>query len=103
MGPPVPDDHLYKVVEALEKVSKEVGKSVPQVAINWLLQRPTVATVILGARNGAQLRDNLGCVGWNLQPQQMAGLDAASATMHPFIRIGISGTSWSAIRFPTEN
>lgn len=80
VGPPVADEHLWRVVDALEAVAKEVGKSVPQVAINWLLQRPTVSTVIIGARNEAQLRDNLGVVGWNLTKEQVAALDAASAT-----------------------
>jgi aryl-alcohol dehydrogenase-like predicted oxidoreductase len=78
MGPPIPDEHLFKVVEALDAVAKEVGKTVPQVALNWLLQRPTVSTVIIGARNEAQLRDNLGAIGWRLTAQQVAQLDTAS-------------------------
>ena len=65
MGPPVDDEHLYRVVDALDAVAKETGKTIPQIALNWLLQRPTVATVVLGARNEAQLRDNLGAVGWS--------------------------------------
>jgi aryl-alcohol dehydrogenase-like predicted oxidoreductase len=60
-------------------VAKETGKTVPQVALNWLLQRPTVSSVIIGARDQAQLKDNLGAVGWNLTPEQVAKLDAASA------------------------
>jgi aryl-alcohol dehydrogenase-like predicted oxidoreductase len=79
-GPPVADDHLYRVVDALDAVAKETGKSIPQVALNWLLQRPTVATVIIGARNEEQLRQNLGAVGWSLTPEQVGKLDAASAT-----------------------
>ena len=78
-GPPVNDDYLYKVVDALDEVAKETGKTVAQVALNWLLQRPTVANVIIGARNEEQLRQNLGAVGWNLTPTQVAKLDAASA------------------------
>ena len=70
---------VYKVVDALDEVAKETGKTVPQIALNWLLQRPTVANVIIGARNEEQLRQNLGAVGWNLTPQQVAKLDAASA------------------------
>jgi aryl-alcohol dehydrogenase-like predicted oxidoreductase len=80
MGPPVPDEYVYKVVDALDEVARETGKSVPQIALNWLLQRPTVANVIIGARNEEQLRQNLGAVGWNLTPEQVARLDAASAT-----------------------
>jgi aryl-alcohol dehydrogenase-like predicted oxidoreductase len=80
MGPQVPDELLYRVVDALDEVAKETSKTVPQIALNWLLQRPTVSNVIMGARNEEQLRQNLGAVGWNLTPAQVAKLDAASAT-----------------------
>ncbi|MFL6350337.1 MAG: aldo/keto reductase [Bryobacteraceae bacterium] len=79
-GPPVPDELLYRVVDAIESIAKETGKTVPQIALNWLLQRPTVASVIIGARNEQQLRDNLGATGWNLTADQVAKLDAASTT-----------------------
>jgi aryl-alcohol dehydrogenase-like predicted oxidoreductase len=79
-APPVDDEYLYRVVEALEQVSAEAEKSVTQVALNWLLRRPSVANVIIGARNEEQLRQNLGAVGWSLTPAQVATLDAASAT-----------------------
>jgi aryl-alcohol dehydrogenase-like predicted oxidoreductase len=79
-GPPVSDELVYKVVDALDEIAKETGKTVPQIALNWLLQRPTVSNVIMGARNEEQLRQNLGAVGWNLTPAQVARLDAASAT-----------------------
>jgi aryl-alcohol dehydrogenase-like predicted oxidoreductase len=78
LGPQVSDEHLYKVVDALDAVAKETGKSVPQVALNWLLQRPSISTVIFGARNEEQLRQNLGAAGWNLSAEQVAKLDAAS-------------------------
>jgi aryl-alcohol dehydrogenase-like predicted oxidoreductase len=77
-GPPVADEHLFKVVDALDEVAKEAEKTVPQVALNWLLQRPTVASVIIGARNEQQLRQNLGAAGWTLSPEQLAKLDRAS-------------------------
>jgi aryl-alcohol dehydrogenase-like predicted oxidoreductase len=80
MGPPVPDEYLYRVVDALDAVARATGRSVPQVAINWVLQRPSVANVIIGARNEAQLRENLDAVGWSLTTAQIAVLDAASAT-----------------------
>jgi aryl-alcohol dehydrogenase-like predicted oxidoreductase len=83
-APPVDEERLYRVVDALESVAAETGKSVPQVAINWLLQRPTVSSVLIGARNEAQLIDNLGAVGWNLTPVQVATLDAASAVVPPY-------------------
>ena len=79
-GPPVPIEHVYKVVDALDEVAKETGKTVAQISLNWLLQRPSVATIIVGARNAEQLRQNLGAVGWNLTKEQIAKLDAASAT-----------------------
>jgi aryl-alcohol dehydrogenase-like predicted oxidoreductase len=77
-GPPVADEYLYKVVDALDQLAKETGKSIAQVALNWLLQRPTISTVIIGARNEEQLRQNLAAAGWSLSPGQMAALDRAS-------------------------
>ena len=78
MGPQVSDEHLYKVVDALDGIAAETGKTVPQIALNWLLQRPSVSTVIIGARDEKQLRDNLGSLGWTLTAEQIAKLDAAS-------------------------
>ena len=79
IGPPLEDEYVYKVVDALDAVAGETGRSVPQVALNWLLQRPTVSSVIIGARNEEQLRQNLGAVGWALTAEQVARLDEASA------------------------
>jgi aryl-alcohol dehydrogenase-like predicted oxidoreductase len=79
MGPQMDDEYLYKVVDALDKIAAETGKSVPQVALNWVLQRPTVSSVIIGARNEEQLRQNLDARGWNLTAEQIAELDKASA------------------------
>jgi aryl-alcohol dehydrogenase-like predicted oxidoreductase len=81
-GPLVEDEYLFTVVEALEQVAEETGKTIPQVALNWLLQRPTVANIVVGARNEEQLKANLGAIGWNLTKEQVATLDAASA-LHP--------------------
>jgi aryl-alcohol dehydrogenase-like predicted oxidoreductase len=78
MGPQVADEYVYRVVDALDIVAKETGKTIPQIALNWLLQRPTVANIIIGARTEEQLRQNLGAVGWNLSKEQVAALDAAS-------------------------
>jgi aryl-alcohol dehydrogenase-like predicted oxidoreductase len=83
-GPQVEDEYLYKVVDALDEVAHEVDKSVAQVALNWLLRRPSVANVIIGARNEEQLRQNIGAVGWSLTPEQVARLDAASAVQKPY-------------------
>ncbi|MCY0934175.1 aldo/keto reductase [Streptomyces sp. H34-S4] len=83
-GPPVEDEHLYRVVDALDEIARETGRAVPQIALRWLLQRPTVSSVIIGARNEEQLRQNLGAVGWTLTPEQMAKLDAASHRPAPY-------------------
>jgi aryl-alcohol dehydrogenase-like predicted oxidoreductase len=80
IGPQIPEEYLFKVVDALDVVSQETGKTIPQVALNWLLQRPSVSTIIIGARDEAQLRENLGAVGWSLSPEQMRQLDQASET-----------------------
>lgn len=77
-GPQVDQEYLYDVVDALDEVAQEVGKTIPQVALNWLLQRPTVANIVIGARNEEQLKQNLGAIGWNLTNEQVAKLDAAS-------------------------
>jgi len=77
-GPQVADEVLYSVVDALDQVATETGKTVPQVALNWLLQRPTVSSIILGARNEQQLRQNLGAAGWNLTKEQVETLEKAS-------------------------
>ena len=83
-GPPIPDERVYTVVEAIDQVARETGKTVPQIALNWVLQRPTVATVVIGARNEEQLVQNLGAVGWSLSAEQMERLDAASVQTPPY-------------------
>lgn len=75
---PFENEKLYKIVDALDEVAQETGKTVAQVALNWVVQRPTVSTIVVGARNEEQLRQNLGAIGWNLTAPQMAKLNAAS-------------------------
>lgn len=77
-GPAYPEERLFKIVEALDVIAEETGKTIPQIALNWLLRRPTVSTVIIGARNEEQLIANIGAVGWALTAEQVAALDAAS-------------------------
>jgi len=77
-GPQVPQEYLYRVVDCLDAVAKEAGRSIAQVALNWLLQRPSIATLIIGARNEEQLKQNIGAEGWKLAPEQISRLDAAS-------------------------
>ena len=72
------EERLFKIVDALDALSGETGKTISQIALNWLLQRPTVSSVIMGARNEEQLKQNVGAVGWKLTPQQIATLDAVS-------------------------
>lgn len=84
VGPQIDDEYLYKVVDALDAIAEETGKSVPQIALNWLLQRPSVSTIIVGARNEEQLRQNLGAVGWNLTPEQVEKLEEASKVQLPY-------------------
>lgn len=83
-GPPVDDEVLYDVVDVLDDLAAETGRTVPQIALNWLLTRPTVATVMIGARNEEQLRQNLGAIGWTLEADQIARLDKASAVTPPY-------------------
>lgn len=83
-GPAISDERLFDIVDVLDAIAEETGRSVPQLAINWLLQRPTVSTVLIGARDEAQLRQNLGAVGWSLTPEQRARLDAVSAVEPPY-------------------
>ncbi|MHC9294287.1 aldo/keto reductase [Mycobacterium sp. LTG2003] len=83
-GPPVDDELLYGVVDVLDAIAAETGKTIPQVALNWLLRRPTVSSVIVGARDERQLRDNLGAVGWQLDADQVSRLDAASRREAPY-------------------
>ena len=77
---------LYRTVDVLDELAAETGKTLSQIALNWVLQRPTVSTVIFGARNEAQLRENFGAVGWSLEPGQISRLDAASsvAPIYPY-------------------
>ncbi len=83
-GPPLEDEYVYRVVDALDAVASECGKSVPQIALNWLLQRPTITSVIIGARDENQLRQNLAAADWKLAPEQIAALDAASEKVPPY-------------------
>ena len=77
-APPVADEHLYNVIQVLDQVAAETGKSVSQIAINWLLQNSTVSNIIIGARNEKQLLENLDATGWNLSPEHLLKLDAVS-------------------------
>jgi aryl-alcohol dehydrogenase-like predicted oxidoreductase len=83
-GPPVDDEHLYRIVDELDAIAAETGRAVPQIALNWLMHRPTVASVVIGARDEAQLRQNLGAAGWRLDPEQVARLDRVSGKPAPY-------------------
>ena len=81
IAPKADDEILYRVVDVLDEIAGETGKLIPQIALNWLLQRPTVSTLIIGARTEQQLEENLGAVGWALSAEHVARLDAASAKL----------------------
>jgi aryl-alcohol dehydrogenase-like predicted oxidoreductase len=94
--PPVADELFYDVMDVLDTIAAETGKSVPQIALNWVLGRPSVATVIIGARNAKQLRDNLGAIGWTLTSDQITRLDAVSRTPPPY-------PNWHQAGFSSRN
>ena len=75
---PNADEFLFNVVEVMEKISEEIGKSIPQIAINWLLQNNSVSNIIVGARNEKQLLSNIDSVGWNLSEEHLKELDEIS-------------------------
>jgi len=90
-GSPIPaavvnDEVLYNAVDVLEEIAAETGKTIAQIAINWVLQRPTVSSIIIGARNEEQLKQNFGAVGWHLTTEQLQRLDNASdiPTVYPY-------------------
>ena len=83
--PPVPDrEKLYDIVEAAAGVADGHGVSVAQVALAWLLRRPAVTSLVVGARTEEQLADNLAAAELTLTDDEMATLDAASATPLPY-------------------
>jgi aryl-alcohol dehydrogenase-like predicted oxidoreductase len=95
-GPTVDDEYLYAVVDVLDRVARDTGKTASQVALNWLLQRPTVCNLVVGARNEKQLHENLGAVGWNLSAEHVTQLDAVSSRVpaYPY---------WHQIDFEERN
>jgi aryl-alcohol dehydrogenase-like predicted oxidoreductase len=95
-GPNFDEERLFRIVDALDGIAEQTDKTIPQVALNWLLQRPTVTSLVIGARTEAQLIDNLGAVGWQLTPAQIAVLDAASDVPPPY-------PVWHQREFPMLN
>lgn len=78
--PPVEDeDKLYRIIDTVTEVAAAHGVSPAQVALAWLLQRPAVTSVIIGARTRQQLADNLAAADLELAQDEIAALDAASA------------------------
>lgn len=95
-GPPIDEEFLFQIVDVLDEIAKETEKSIPQVALNWLLQRPTVSSVIIGARNEEQLRQNLRAADWSLTSEQMTRLNHASAKTPPY-------PYWHQMQFEERN
>lgn len=83
-GPPVENECLYRGIDALDAIAEETGKTIPQIAPNWLTQRPTVSSINVGAHNEEQLRQNLGAIGWSLTSEQVVLLDKASLVTAPY-------------------
>ncbi|WP_432463235.1 aldo/keto reductase [Agarivorans sp. QJM3NY_33] len=83
-APPVSDEHLYKVIDVMEDIAEETGKTIPQIALNWVLYRPSVSSVLIGARNASQLTDNIQALGWRLTEDQVKRLDQISQTAIPY-------------------
>jgi aryl-alcohol dehydrogenase-like predicted oxidoreductase len=96
LGTSSDDERLYTIVAVLDELAEETGRSVAQISLNWLLQRPTVANIIIGARNEEQLRQNLDAVGWNLTLEQVKKLDSASEILPPY-------PYWHQRQFPLLN
>jgi len=96
LSQPGDEERLYAIVEVLDELAAATNKPVAQIALNWLLQRPTVSNIIIGARNEAQLKQNLEAVGWNLTVEQVKKLDAASDILpaYPY---------WHQRQFPMLN
>jgi len=95
-GPHFEEERLFRIVDALETIAGQTGKSIPQIALNWLLQRPTISTIIIGARNEEQLIQNIGAIGWALTADQIAALDAAS-------EVAAAYPVWHQVGFPMLN
>ncbi|RYY30243.1 MAG: aldo/keto reductase [Sphingobacteriaceae bacterium] len=90
-GSPMPESAIaeetfFKIMDTLDEVAEETGKTVAQISLNWLLQRPTISTLVIGARNEEQLKQNLEAAGWNLTIEQVKKLDEASEipTIYPY-------------------
>jgi len=88
-------DYLWNIIDTLKLVATESNKTVPQVAIRWIMQKPGVTAPIIGARTLDQLNANLGACGWSLTSEQMKKLDDISAVAlpYPYNFSAITGTS----------
>jgi len=81
---PVEQEKLFKIVDVMDGIAKETGKSIAQISLNWLLQRPSVSSIVIGARNEEQLKQNLGALNWKLSAAHVAKLDEASSVQRTY-------------------
>jgi aryl-alcohol dehydrogenase-like predicted oxidoreductase len=89
------EQRVYTILDALEEIARARGVSVPQVALNWVMRRPAVSCVLVGARTEQQLRDNLAAATWQLSEEEMKRLNEVSA-------IPFAYPQWHQRRFGAE-
>jgi aryl-alcohol dehydrogenase-like predicted oxidoreductase len=80
----IDQERLFNIVDVMTGIATRRGVSVAQVALNWVAAKPSVATVIIGARTEEQLRDNLAAASWSLAAEEVAALDQVSAVPLPY-------------------
>lgn len=95
-GPGYDPERLHRIIDAMDGVARETGRTIPQIALNWLLRQPTVASVIIGARDATQLVENFGALAWDLTVEQFAAMDEASAVAPAY-------PTWHQQEFPMLN
>jgi aryl-alcohol dehydrogenase-like predicted oxidoreductase len=78
------DQRKWRIIDAVADVAKARDKTPAQVALAWLLAQPPVTAVVIGVRTLPQFEDNLGCLGWELAPAELAWLEQVSNPGLPY-------------------
>lgn len=84
LGSPENADRLYRIVDWLNQIAMEEGRTIPQVALAWVLAQPTVSSIVIGARSEEQLLANLTDSDWRLSADYVDMLNKASQTEMPY-------------------